>query len=119
MKIKNLGDEQSMKVCGVVAEFNPFHNGHAYFIDMTKKLTNCDTILAVMSGNFIQRGLPALFDKWTRAKMAIENGIDLVIELPTLYATASAEYFACGAIRLTRCLKHCRCSFLWCSIPRY
>ena len=87
-----------MKVCGIVAEYNPFHNGHKYQIEQTKKLTNCDTVIAIMSGNFIQRGLPALFDKWTRAKMAIENGVDIVIELPTCYATSSAEFFAHGAI---------------------
>lgn len=87
-----------MKVCGIVAEYNPFHNGHKYQIEQTKKLTNCDTIIAIMSGNFIQRGLPALFNKWTRAKMAIENNVDIVIELPTCYATSSAEFFAHGAI---------------------
>lgn len=87
-----------MKICGIVAEYNPFHNGHKYQIEQTKKLTNCDTVIAIMSGNFIQRGLPALFDKWTRAKMAIENGVDVVIELPTCYATSSAEFFAHGAI---------------------
>ena len=87
-----------MKICGIVAEYNPFHNGHKFQIEQTKKLTGCDTVIAIMSGNFIQRGMPALFDKWTRAKMAIENGVDLVIELPTCYATSSAEYFAHGAI---------------------
>ena len=88
-----------MKVCGIVAEYNPFHNGHKYQIEQTKKLTGCDTIIAVMSGNFMQRGIPASFDKWTRAKIAVENNdVDLVIELPVCYATASAEYFAHGAI---------------------
>ena len=87
-----------MKICGIVAEYNPFHNGHKYQIEQTKKLTNCDCVIAVMSGNFIQRGLPALFDKWTRAKMAIENGVDIVIELPACYATSSAEFFAHGAV---------------------
>lgn len=87
-----------MKICGIVAEYNPFHNGHKYQIEQTKKLTNCDCVIAIMSGNFIQRGLPALFDKWTRAKMAIENGVDIVIELPTCYATSSAEFFAHGAV---------------------
>lgn len=87
-----------MKICGIVAEYNPFHNGHKYQIEQTKKLTNCDTVIAIMSGNFIQRGLPALFDKWTRAKMAIKNGVDIVIELPTCYATSSAEFFAHGSI---------------------
>lgn len=89
-----------MKICGIVAEYNPFHNGHKYHIEKTKELTECDAVVCVMSGNFIQRGLPALFDKWTRTKMALENGVDLVIELPTFYATASAEYFARGAISL-------------------
>lgn len=87
-----------MKICGIVAEYNPFHNGHKYQIEQTKKLTNCDTVIVVMSGNFIQRGLPALFDKWARARMAIENGVDIVIELPTCYATSSAEFFAHGAV---------------------
>ena len=89
-----------MKICGIVAEYNPFHNGHLYHIEKTKEQTGCDAVVSVMSGNFIQRGLPALFDKWTRTKMAIESGVDLVIELPTYYATASAEYFAQGSISL-------------------
>lgn len=87
-----------MRVCGIVAEYNPFHNGHKYQIEKIKEETNCDAIVAVMSGNFIQRGLPALFDKWTRTKMALQNGIDLVIELPTYYAVSSAEYFATGSV---------------------
>ena len=81
-----------MKVCGIVAEYNPFHNGHKFQIEKIKEETNADAIVAVMSGNFIQRGLPALFDKWTRTKMALLNGVDLVIELPTYYAVSSAEY---------------------------
>ncbi|MBR3281650.1 MAG: nucleotidyltransferase [Clostridia bacterium] len=93
-----------MKICGIVAEYNPFHNGHKYQIEEIKKKTNCDAIVAIMSGNFMQRGVPASFDKWTRAKMAIDNGVDLVIELPTLYATASAEYFALGAVSLLNSL---------------
>lgn len=87
-----------MKICGIVAEYNPFHNGHLYHIQKSKELTNSDIIVAVMSGNFIQRGLPALFDKWTRTKLAIQNGVDIVIELPTCFATSSAEYFAHGSI---------------------
>ena len=89
-----------MNICGIVAEYNPFHNGHAYHIEQTKKETNCDAVVVIMSGNFIQRGVPALFDKWTRTKMALKNGVDLVIELPTYYATSSAEYFAQGSISL-------------------
>ena len=89
-----------MKVCGIIAEYNPFHNGHAYHIEKTKEQTNCDAIVAVMSGNFVQRGAPALFDKWTRTEMALKNGVDLVVELPVYYATSSAEYFAQGSIGL-------------------
>lgn len=89
-----------MKVCGIIAEYNPFHNGHAYHIQKTKEITNSDAIVVVMSGNFVQRGDPALFDKWTRTKTALLNGADLVIELPTYYATSSAEYFAQGSIGL-------------------
>ena len=85
-----------LNICGIVAEYNPFHNGHVYHIEETKKITECDGIVAIMSGNFIQRGVPALFDKWTRTKMALKNGVDLVIELPSYYATSSAEYFAQG-----------------------
>ncbi|MBR4110793.1 MAG: nucleotidyltransferase [Clostridia bacterium] len=87
-----------MKICGIVAEYNPFHNGHLYHIEKSKEITNSDIVVAIMSGNFIQRGLPALFDKWTRTKIAIQNGADIVIELPVCYATSSAEYFAHGSI---------------------
>lgn len=89
-----------MNVSGIVAEYNPFHNGHLYHIEQTKKESGADAIVVVMSGNFIQRGVPALFDKWTRAKMALLNGADLVIELPSYYATSSAEYFAQGSVAL-------------------
>ena len=93
-----------MKICGIVAEYNPFHNGHKYQIEEIKKKTNCDAIVAIMSGNFMQRGVPASFDKWARTKMAIKNGVDVVIELPTIYATASAEYFASGAVSILNSL---------------
>ena len=88
------------KVLGIIAEYNPFHNGHLYHLNKSKKLTNADFSVAVMSGNFIQRGEPALLDKWTRAKMAVLGGIDLVVELPTVYAISSAENFAFGAIKI-------------------
>jgi len=93
-----------MKICGIIAEYNPFHNGHQYQIEKIKKEQNADAIVAVMSGNFIQRGQPALFDKWTRTKMALLNGVDLVIELPTYYAVSSAEYFAMGGVGLLNSL---------------
>jgi len=89
-----------MKVVGLIAEYNPFHNGHLYHLLESKKITKSDYSIAVMSGNFLQRGEPALVDKWTRAKMAIDNGIDLVIELPLIYACQSAEFFAFGSVKI-------------------
>lgn len=89
-----------MKVIGLITEYNPFHNGHKYHIQKTKEMTNADYIIVVMSGNFVQRGTPAIIDKYTRAKFALENGADIVFELPVCYATASAEFFAKGACTL-------------------
>lgn len=89
-----------MKIVGLVTEYNPFHNGHKYHLEQSKLETNCNYSVAVMSGNFVQRGEPAICDKWTRAKMAIDSGVDLVLELPTLYSTMSAEYFSYGAVKL-------------------
>lgn len=89
-----------MKVTGIIAEYNPFHNGHAYHIEETKKGTEADYIVAVMSGNFVQRGAPAILTKYERAKMALENGADLVIELPVTAALSSAEGFAAGGVSL-------------------
>lgn len=89
-----------MQIAGIVAEYNPFHNGHAYQILQTKKETGCDAVIAVMSGNFSQRGSATIVDKYTRTKMALSNGIDLVLELPVPFATASAELFANYAIKL-------------------
>ena len=87
-----------MKVVGIIAEYNPFHNGHKYQIEQIKERTNADYVIIAMSGNFLQRGVPALCDKFTRTKMALECGADLVLEIPTLWATASAEYFASGGV---------------------
>lgn len=89
-----------MNVVGVIAEYNPFHNGHKYQLDKIKEMTHADYCIVVMSGNFVQRGSPALIDKYCRAKMALQNGADLVLELPVYYATGSAEFFAAGAIAL-------------------
>ena len=89
-----------MKVNGIVAEYNPFHNGHAYQLQHAKDATCADYTIIVMSGNFMQRGAPALLDKFTRAKMALENGADLILELPTCYAASSAEFFARGSVAL-------------------
>lgn len=89
-----------MNITGIIAEYNPLHNGHAYQLTQARKETDADYIIIVMSGNFVQRGAPALLDKFTRAKMALFAGADLVIELPPLWATASAEYFAGAGIAL-------------------
>lgn len=89
-----------MRVLGLVTEYNPFHNGHLYHLEKSKEVTGCDTVVCVMSGNFIQRGLPALINKWARTEMALRNQIDLVIELPVYYAVSSAEFFAYGAVKL-------------------
>ena len=87
-------------ILGIVAEYNPFHNGHLYHLNESKKITNSDYSIAVISGNFTQRGNTSLVDKWSKTKMALSNGVDLVIELPTVYATSSAENFAYGAIKI-------------------
>lgn len=89
-----------MKVTGVIAEYNPFHNGHFYQLQKAKELTHADYLVVVMSGDFVQRGAPALLDKYTRAKMALMCGADLVLELPVLWSTASAEYFSSAGIAL-------------------
>ncbi len=91
-----------MKVCGIVAEYNPFHNGHKYHIEKTKELYGATHIAVVMSGNFTQRGDPAIFDKYKRAETALKNGADLVIELPVPFALGSAEQFAFGAVSLMK-----------------
>lgn len=88
---------------GIIAEYNPFHNGHRYHIEQARKLTGADYVIAVMSGDFVQRGLPAIYDKHTRAAMALHSGADLVLEMPALFATSSAEDFsACGIALLDR-----------------
>ncbi|CCQ93637.1 conserved hypothetical protein [[Clostridium] ultunense Esp] len=89
-----------MKVIGLITEYNPFHLGHKYHLTKSKKLTGADYSVAIMSGSFVQRGEPSLIDKWTKAKMAIDNGVDLVIELPFIFSTQSAELFAYGSIAL-------------------
>lgn len=89
-----------MKTVGIIAEYNPFHNGHAYQIATAKKMTGADYCIVVMSGGFVQRGTPAIMDKYIRAQSALKNGADLVLELPVCYAVSSAEYFASGAVAL-------------------
>ena len=83
-----------MKTIGIIAEYNPFHNGHAYQIAELKRKTNADFVVIAMSGDFVQRGAPAIIDKYCRAEMALLCGADLVIELPAVWAVSSAEDFA-------------------------
>lgn len=92
------------KVLGIIAEYNPFHNGHLYHLETSKKLTDADYTVAIISGNFTQRGSTSIVDKWSKTKMALKNGIDLVIELPVLYSISSAENFADGAIKILNSL---------------
>ena len=89
-----------MKIAAVIAEYNPFHNGHLYQLNTIREKLNADRIIVVMSGNFTQRGIPSMIDKFARCKMALENGADVVFELPVYYATGSAEFFAQGAVSL-------------------
>ncbi len=89
-----------MKTVGIIAEYNPFHNGHEYQLKEAKKTTSADYCIVVMSGDFTQRGTPAIVDKYARCEMALQAGADLVIELPVCFATASAEYFAEGAVSI-------------------
>lgn len=92
-------------VLGIIAEYNPLHNGHLFHIAQSKQLAEADFTVCVMSGNFVQRGNCSIIDKWTKTEMALLNGIDLVIELPTVYATSSAENFAEGAIKILNAIK--------------
>lgn len=93
-----------MKSCGIIVEYNPFHNGHKYHAEMARKLSGAEVVIAVMSGNFLQRGEPAIMDKWTRTEEALKNGVDLVIELPFAWAVQSADYFARGGIKLLQAI---------------
>ncbi|MCL2375482.1 MAG: nucleotidyltransferase family protein, partial [Firmicutes bacterium] len=94
-----------MKIVAVVTELNPFHYGHKYLLQEAKKLSGCDAVLCIMSGQFVQRGSPAIVSMRTRAKMALLNGADLVTELPVLYATACGERFSEGAINIANSTK--------------
>ena len=93
-----------MKIAGIIAEYNPFHNGHKYHIEKTREVTGADGIVTVMSGNFVQRGDAAICDKFSRAEMAIRGGADLVVELPCVFACSSAEIFARGGVGLLESL---------------
>lgn len=87
-----------MKACGLIVEYNPFHYGHLYHVNKAREISNADCVIAIMSGSFLQRGEPAIIDKFHRAKAALLNGVDIVIELPYPYAVQSSAYFAKGAV---------------------
>lgn len=89
-----------MKICGIVCEYNPFHNGHAYLISRAKETSGCDAVVCVMSGSFVQRGEPAILDRFTRAEHAVRSGADAVFELPSAFALSPAELFASGAVAI-------------------
>ncbi len=95
-----------MKIVGLITEYNPFHNGHLYHIRKAKEITGADAVIVVMSGDFVQRGAPAIMSKHIRAEVALEAGVPLVLELPVCFSTGSAEYFAAGAVSL---LEHLGC----------
>ncbi len=92
-------------VLGIIAEYNPFHNGHLYQIEEAKRQTGAEYVVAIITGNFTQRGNTSLVNKWTKAQMALENGVDIVLELPTVYSISSAENFAQGAIKVLESLR--------------
>lgn len=89
-----------MKTCGIVVEYNPFHNGHLYHVEKAKEMTGADVVIAVMSGYFVQRGEPAIMNKWKRCELALQMGVDLVVELPCVYATQSAKQFAEASMKI-------------------
>jgi len=93
------------KILGIIAEYNPFHNGHLYHIEVSKRLIDPAYTVCIISGNFAQRGIPSVINKWEKTKIALESGADLVIELPTVYSISSAENFAQGAIKILESFK--------------
>lgn len=94
-----------MKACGVIAEYNPFHNGHAYQLKKAKDRSGAEVMVVVMSGNFLQRGEPAMLNKWVRAQLALQHGADLVVELPIEYSVQPADFFSKGSVAILDLLK--------------
>jgi len=107
-----------METLGIIAEYNPFHNGHLYNLEKAKEISCAKYIIAVIGGNFLQRGEPAFFDKWVRTKMALFSGIDLVIEIPSVFASQDAKIFANTAIRLLNALGVVDCISFGCEESR-
>lgn len=96
-----------MKIAGIIAEYNPFHNGHLYHISQTRAKTGADKVICVMSGSFVQRGEPAFMNKFARARAALECGADMIIELPVVFSLQSAQYFALAGVRILDALRVC------------
>lgn len=94
-----------MKACGLIVEYNPFHNGHIYHLEKSREISQADCLIAVMSGSFLQRGEPAIIDKFSRAKAALKSGVDIVLELPYAYSVQSSTLFSRGAIKILNALK--------------
>ena len=99
-EMKGKGSVDTLRAVGIIAEYNPFHNGHKYHLQQSMEKTGADVSVAVISGNFTQRGELAVLDKWTRAEMAVRNGVDLVVEMPVLFACNNAGYFARGGVEI-------------------
>lgn len=93
-----------MKIAGITAEYNPLHSGHVYHMEETRRLTGCDALVVAMSGDFVQRGEPAILDKWLRAEHALRAGADLVVEIPTLFCLGNASQYAGGSVRILESL---------------
>nr|WP_240328812.1 nucleotidyltransferase family protein [Granulicatella sp. zg-84] len=102
-----------VRACAIIAEYNPFHNGHAWHIQQAREHSQADVMIAVMSGNFTQRGDLAILNKWNRAKLALSHGVDMVVELPTVEAVQSADFFAENAVRIAHKLQ---CQFISCGV---
>ena len=98
-----------MRSVGIIAEYNPFHNGHQYHLQQSLEMSGAEISIAVISGNFTQRGEPALLDKWTRAEIAVRNGVNLVVEMPFLFACNNAGYFARGGVEI---LENLGCDYI-------
>lgn len=107
------------KVLGIIAEYNPFHNGHLLHLTKSKEETGAKYSICIMSGNFVQRGNTSIVNKWVKTEMALKSGIDLVLELPTVYSISSAENFAEGAYKTFKLPKNCRYNFIWFREFRY
>ena len=94
------------KICAIICEYNPLHNGHAYLINKAKELTGCDFVMAIMSGNFTQRAEPAILNKYRRATLALDSNVDIVVQIPTAYACGSSEIFAKAGVSIADSFKN-------------